>query len=309
MALLLDGQHEEGWREFEWRLAMPEFQRSDRNYAQPRWDGTPPGLTLLLTTEQGLGDALHFIRFASVVAAAGMRVIVHAQRPLWHLLATAPGVSSVTGPGEPLPLADAHLPLMSLPGALGIDEHALGGAAAYLSADPQQQGTVAARFAAKPGLLRVGLAWSGNPLHRNDRRRSIAFGHLLPLFGLREIEWYSLQKGPAALTAAPPRGCAWHPLPETSELDDTAALVAELDLVLSVDTAIAHLAGALGKAVWVMLPFAPDWRWGLGDTTTPWYATARLFRQPRLGDWPSTVEAVSQALAAHAAETAAQATA
>jgi tetratricopeptide (TPR) repeat protein len=297
LALLLDGQCEEGWREYEWRLAIPAFQRSDRNYAQPRWDGVVrPGITVLLTTEQGLGDALHFIRFAEPLAALGVRVLVHAQASLKRLLATAPGVSGAFGPDDALPAFDAHLPLLSLPSVRGqrTEDRGQNG---YLVADPLLRAKVVSRLDRGAGMVNIGLAWSGNPLHGNDRRRSIALRQLASLFDLRGVSWHSLQKGEAVREIADvPTASALAPLAQDNSFDDTAALIAELDLVITVDTSIAHLAGALGKRVWILLPFAPDWRWQLHRSDTPWYATARLFRQPRPGDWVSVVHDVEDAL-------------
>ena len=300
LALLLDGQYAEGWREYEARLAVRELQRDDRITTAPRWDGVArPGTTLLLTCEQGLGDALQFIRYAAPLAERGMRVLVRAEPPLATLLASARGVDASFRPDAAPPAFDAHLPLLSLPGVLGVVPAAAPVATPYLAADPARRAAAAATLRRSGQRLAVGIAWSGNPAHRNDRRRSLALAALAPLFAVPGIDWRSLQKGVGAAEIARERSAAaLVPLPGDASFDDTAALVAELDLVVSVDTSIAHLAGALGRPVWILLPFAPDWRWGLDSTTTPWYPTARLHRQPAPGAWGAVIDGVAAALRA-----------
>ena len=292
LALLLDGQYAEGWREYEARLAVRELQRNDRVAAAPRWDGVVrPGMTLLLTSEQGLGDALQFIRYAADAAARGIRVLVQAEAPLKSLLGTAPGVGGSFGPDDALPAVDAQLPLLSLPGVLGIEPDRNPARHPYIAADPARRARAAAALRRSGQRLAVGIAWAGNPAHRNDRRRSLPLAALSPLLALPGIDWRSLQKGaPAQEIAALPAAQALVPLPDDASFDDTAALVAELDLVITVDTSVAHLAGALGRPVWILLPFAPDWRWRLGTEDSHWYPTARLFRQSRPGDWVGVVE-------------------
>ena len=296
-ALLLDRQYAEGWREYEWRAKVPEFSRNPRSYDAPRWDGVSrPGMTLLLTTEQGLGDTLQFIRFASTLAAKGLRVLIHAQEPLKPLLARADGVAAAFGPADALPACDAHLPLLSLPGVLDVAEDGFAATAPYIAA-PLPRRERLARGPLAQGRRNVGLAWAGSPNHSNERRRSIALARLAPLLAAPGTVWYSLQKGPAAAEVdALPSGHSLVSLPQDYEFEDTAALIAALDLVVTVDTSVAHLAGALAKPVWVLLPFAPDWRWQLGRDDSPWYPTARLFRQPRPGDWEAVVGAVASAL-------------
>ena len=300
LALLAHGEFAEGWREYEWRLANPELSRRERVYPGPRWDGRiRPGMTLLVTAEQGLGDALQFIRYAKVLAARQITVLVSAPRPLVRLLGTAPGVVAAYGPDDALPGYDAHLPIMSIPGAIGSVADTLPDAVPYLTADPARRVAVASALVRRAGLLNVGLAWAGSRTHSNDRRRSIALAALAPMLSLPGIAWHSLQKGEAALDIeAVPAAKVLAPLPEGNEFDDTAALVAELDLVITVDTSLAHLAGALGRPVWIMLPFAPDFRWQLDRADSPWYPTARLFRQPRVGNWDAVVQEVAADLMA-----------
>lgn len=295
LALLLDRRFDEGWHHYEARLAVPQFQPTQRSLRLPRWDGVVrPGMRLVLVTEQGLGDALQFIRFAAPLANAGVTVLVSTQTPLRRLLATAPGVAAVFGPDDPPPAADAELPLLSLPGVLKVRDDVP--PAPYLTADANRP--LARILLPADRRPRIGLAWAGSALHSNDRRRSMRLADLAPLLRGESAHWQSLQKGDAA-TAIDSLGLAAsiRALPASADFDDVAALVADLDLVISVDTSIAHLAGALGTPVWILLPFAPDWRWGVTGDTTPWYGQARLFRQPGAGDWTSVVASVGAALA------------
>jgi len=304
LALLLDGQYAEGWREYEARLAVRELRRDDRVTSVPRWDGVArPGTTLLLTCEQGLGDALQFIRYAAPLAERGVRVLVRAEPPLARLLGSAPGVDASFRPDEALPPFDAHLPLLSLPGVLGVVPGTAPAVTPYLAADPAKRAAAAATLRRSGQRLAVGVAWAGNPAHRNDRRRSLALATLAPLLAVPGIDWRSLQKGESAREIArEPSARALAPLPDDASFDDTAALVAELDLVVTVDTSVAHLAGALGRPVWILLPFAPDWRWGLATSATPWYPKARLYRQPAIGAWGAVIDEVTAALRALASQ-------
>ena len=291
LALLAHGEFEEGWREYEWRHKAPELARHARTWPGARWDGeSPEGRTLLVTTEQGIGDTLQFIRFARPLAARGARVIVSAQAPLVRLLASAPGVHAVCGPDDVPPTYDAHVPLIALAGALGVTMATIPATVPYLTADPAQRADVAAALAAHAGGRKIGVAWTGNKLHANDRRRSMELATLAPLFTLPDIMWFTLQQEDNEIEAAlVPASRALRRVTVPNNFDATAALVAELDLVITVDTAIAHLAGALARPVWILLPFAPDWRWRLDRADSAWYPTARLFRQPRAGDWPAVV--------------------
>ena len=294
LALLLDRQFDEGWREYESRLELPELGKNRHRYDGPRWDGAPPeGRTILLYPEQGLGDALQFARYASILAARGAHCVIRCPEALTPLLATVPGVARVVRDEEPLPRYDVHAPLLSLPRLVGTKADAIPATVPYITIGEAQRAAARATLARSSAPRRVGLVWSGNPSHSNDRNRSIALAALLPLLDVPGIAWFSLQQGERAAQIAQTRGAeALTPLPAHSTLSDTAALVAELDLVVTVDTSIAHLAGALARPVWILLPFAPDWRWQLGRDDNPWYPTARLFRQPRARDWPSVVSRV-----------------
>jgi Flp pilus assembly protein TadD len=305
LALLLGGNYAEGWREYEWRMSAGTFGSSTVSTA-PRWDGGDlHGRTLLLTTEQGLGDALQFIRFAQLLAARGARVIVHTSAALAGVLATAPGVRHVVAAGTPLPEHDLQAPLLSVPGALGVTEATIPHDVPYLAGGRRpldDDVTATAReVAGAAGTLCVGLSWAGNPAHANDRRRSCPLATLAPLLELSNVVFFSLQKGDGEDQIAElPNASRIALLPARNDFGDKATLMQRLDLVLSVDTSNAHLAGALGRPLWLLLPYAPDWRWGLERGDSPWYPTARLYRQPRPGDWASVIEEVRAALVARA---------
>ncbi len=298
LALLAAGQFDEGWREYEWRLKIPDLVRHERQYVGPRWDGlVRSGQTLLVTAEQGLGDTLQFIRFAQPLAERGMRVLVSAPQPLVQLLATAPGVSAVYGPQDLLPAYDVQAPVIALAGALGITTLSIPATVPYLAPAPERRAEVATALSAPARKLKVGLAWSGSKRNSNDRRRSIALATLSPLLAVSDIAWYSLQRSDDE-TEIPlvPAANALQRLPARNDFDGTAALVDQLDLVVSVDTSLAHLAGALGRPAWIMLPYACDWRWQQERADSPWYPTVRLFRQPRPGDWAAVIACVGDEL-------------
>jgi Flp pilus assembly protein TadD len=299
LALLTMGEFAEGWQQYEWRLAIPELVKEDYKSAGTRWDGViRPGQTLLLTAEQGLGDTLQFVRFARQLAEAGMRVVVHAQSPLLRLLATAPGVGGVSEIGGALPLHDWHTPVMSVAGALAVDDASIPCVVPYLTADPARRLKIATELAMHAHALKIGIAWTGSKRHANDRRRSVALATVSPLFTIPDTVWFTLQQNDDDVdVSSAPGAHALRRITEPNDFDDIAALVAELDLVITVDTSIGHLAGALGKPVWIMLPYAPDWRWQLERADSRWYPTARLFRQPRVRDWDSVVRQVAAELA------------
>jgi tetratricopeptide (TPR) repeat protein len=303
LALLARGDFAEGFREYAWRHRTPEFAAHARSWPGPRWDGSAPaGRTILAVAEQGLGDTLQFIRFAAPLAAQGARVIATAQAPLVRLLASAPGVSAVCGPSDPLPACDAHVPLVELAGLLGTTVATIPAEVPYLAADRARRAEVGAMLAPDANALKVGLAWSGSAANTLNRRRSIPLAALAPLLALPGVAWYSLHRSvDEGEIDAVPAAQALRRLPAREDFDGMAALVAELDLIVSVDTSIAHLAGALAQPTWVMLAHAADWRWHPGRTDRPWYPTARLFRQPRAGAWDSVVHDVASALAAPAA--------
>jgi len=300
LALLLNGQFAEGWREYEVRLSLPELGGVESRLPGPLWDGLEPaGKTLLVPIEQGLGDSVQFGRYVTLLAAAGARCVLRCPDKLAPLLATIPGVAQVSVEGEALPAYDAYLPLLSLPRVFATTPTTIPGSVPYLEASAAKRSAARAILSRAGAARRVGLCWAGNPAHGNDRRRSLSLALLSPLFDLPGITWFSLQAADAAAQLATvPAARSVVPLAPGSALVDTAAMIAELDLVISVDTGIAHLAGALARPTWLLLPFAPDWRWQLGRDDSPWYPTLRLFRQARPGDWPGVVARVAAALQA-----------
>jgi tetratricopeptide (TPR) repeat protein len=282
-----------GFEKFEWRWEKPEFEGMRKVFPQPPWLGGEDiaGRTVLLWAEQGLGDVLQFCRYAPLVSARGARVVLGLQPELKRLLARLPGVAQVAGSGEALPRYDYHCPLMSLPLVFGTTLENIPAAVPYLSADEAKVAEWRARLGPARGR-RIGLAWSGNPEHKNDRNRSIALEMLAPVLKL-DAEFISVQKEvrPSDQAALDTYGIR-HYGEALRDFEDTAALLMSMDLVIAVDTAVAHLAGALGRPVWILLPYAPDWRWLLGREDSPWYPTARLFRQAALGDWDHPVQRI-----------------
>ncbi|MDR3402695.1 MAG: tetratricopeptide repeat protein [Chthoniobacter sp.] len=291
LAWLLLGDFERGWLAYETRWETHRLTKP--NFHQPTWDGGPvDGRRVLVYAEQGLGDAIQFVRYAERIAERGGRVIVECQRPLMELFRSARGVSEVVATGEPLPPFDLHAPMLSLPLVLETRWESIPRQVPYLSAEPGRRERWEQRLGNDRVRLRVGLAWSGSPQHRHARKRDLPVEKLEPLFHLEGIDYFSLQMGDAAAAIQRVSGTTTI-IDHTAHLTDfadTAALMAELDLIISVDTAVAHLAGALGRPVWTLLPFVPDWRWGLEREDTPWYPTMRLFRQPALGDWDSVIQ-------------------
>jgi tetratricopeptide (TPR) repeat protein len=290
LAYLREGRYHEGWREHEWRWDFRELRLRRRRFAQPQWRGEAlHGETILLHAEQGLGDTLQFVRYAPLVAERGGRVVLEVQPRLLRLLKNLPRIGQVIAYGEPLPEFAWHCPLMSLPLVFGTSPETVPAQIPYVHADDAE--AEAARQRWKGEELRVGIAWAGNPQQRSDDQRSMPQRALVPLAEVPGISWFSLQKGPAVQQM---RGLpAQFPLVDASsasrDLGETAALMATLDVVISVDTSIAHLAGAMGVPVWVVLPRLADWRWMDEREDSPWYPTARLFRQKISGDWRAPV--------------------
>lgn len=291
-ALLLAGDFPNGFAEYEWRWRQKHWVQ--RPFSQPLWDGSDlHGKTILLHAEQGFGDTMQFIRYAALVRDQGGRVMVECQPELVSLLATATGIDRLIAQGEPLPEFDVHAPLLSLPYLLRTTLDTVPAAIPYLTATA----TPPPALNRPSSDFKVGIVWAGNPSHQNNRYRSCGLEPFRSLLELPNIRFYSLQKGEAASEF---QGQDWpiHDLStDLQNFADTAAAIAQLDLVITVDTAVAHLAGALGKPVWVLLAFAPDWRWMLDRTDSPWYPSMRLFRQPQAGDWQSVFQQVKTALA------------
>jgi tetratricopeptide (TPR) repeat protein len=286
LAWLLQGDFEAGWPEYEWRW---KHKLVPRHFSQPRWDGTPqPGKSILLHAEQGLGDTIQFIRYAPLVKQRCGSVIVECQAPLAPLLRSCAGIDQLVAEGADLPPFDVHMPLLSLPLVLGTTLATVPADIPYLQADEQLVEQWRRDLSTLPGL-KIGIAWQGSPNYDDDRSRSIPLVHFAPLAGLPNVTLISLQKGPGTEQLADIE----FPVTDwSSRLDvnagafmDTAAIMKSLALVITSDSATAHLAGALRVPVWVALPYAPDFRWLLGRQDSPWYPTMQLFRQSKPGEW------------------------
>ena len=286
-AHLLAGDYARGWADYEWRRRDPAFAADFPPLAGPEWQGeTLAGRHLLVHARQGLGDTIQLCRYLPLLAGRGARVTLACARPLHRLLRELP-VAIVDRAGA-MPAHDLWVDQMSLPRLFATTPETIPAAAGYLR-----------RVATRPHgpVLRVGLVGSGNPSHSNDRRRSIPTATLAPLADVPGIAWTSLQVGPRAAEQAAMLGVA-HGSAQPGDFADTAERISQLDLVIAVDTSTAHLAGAMGVPVWILLPAAADWRWIAGRRDSPWYASARLFRQGVAGDWTGVVTQVATALAA-----------
>jgi len=295
------GDFERGWPDYEARWRVPEFKQEPRQFAQPIWDGQSSlaGKTILLHAEQGLGDTILFARFIQPVAERGARVVTIVQKPLVGLIASVSGVAQVLTSADPLPDFDLHAPLGSLPLALKTTLETIPSQTPYLHA-PAESDALANLDPADPRPL-VGVCWAGNPDYPSDHKRSIPLSIFQQLFQVPGVRFVSLQQnlraGDDSILSqfdnidlvSDRKGCG---------LADTAALIASLDLVITVDTVIGHLAGALGRPVWILLHFNGYWVWLRDRTDSPWYPTARLFRQPHPGDWNTVLQQVAVTLPA-----------
>jgi len=291
--LLLQGRLAEGFAEYEWRSRVPQMSHLHKALPRPRWKGEPlGGRRILVHAEQGAGDTFNLMRYLPLVAARGGSVLFQCQDNLTRLLNRTRGATAVFGESEAPPAYDVEVPLMSLPFIFGTT----------LETIPEQPPLTphAGRVVALPetGSIKVGLVWAGNPTHSNDRNRSMALPLFEPVLAMEGIDFFSLQVGPQSADR--------NQLPQPDQLKDlsgqledyttTASVIQQLDLVLCVDTSVVHLAGVLGRPVWTLLPFVPDWRWLLGREDSPWYPTMRLFRQRREGDWPEVIQRVKTEL-------------
>jgi tetratricopeptide (TPR) repeat protein len=282
------GRFEQGWPEYEWRWRRKRMP--PRPFAQPRWDGAPlGGRTILLYREQGLGDLIQFVRYAPLVQRGGGRVLVECPPPLARLFATCPGIDQVLVEGSPWPQFDVQAALLSLPALFGTSLASVPRVVPYLFPGTERVEAWRRQLGALDGF-KVGVAWQGNPRHPGDLLRSFPLAQLAPLARVPGVRLVSLQRGPGSEQLlevgerVPVTDTARDPV-TAGDFLDTAALMKNLDLVISTDTAVAHLAGALGLPVWVALSTVPDWRWLLKREDSPWYPTMRLFRQRNLGDW------------------------
>ncbi len=294
LSLLKKGELKEGFEEYEWRWKLPSSP--PRQFSQPLWDGSElKGKTILIHQEQGFGDMIHFARFIPLVKAKGGTIVVETHPELARLFSAIEGVGQVVNTGAELPKFDVYAPMMSLAGILGITLETIPADVPYIKPPDAHAAQLPATLSPS---RKIGIAWAGRPTHKNDGRRSCSFSQFIELLGLPDTVVYSLQIGPAAAEIEE-NGCqalVTNLGGKMRDFADTAAVIQELDLVVTVDTAIAHLAGALGKPVWVVLPHPGDWRWMLNRDDSPWYPTARLFRQTRPGEWGPVFESLRQAL-------------
>jgi len=299
--LLLQGEFTRGWREYRFRYSLEHTARMERKVQRPRWEGQPlPGKTLLIHDEQGYGDTFQFLRLAQKARErSGARVILEINPECFSLARRSCDVDDIIVSGTLPPAFDAHCEMMSLPMAMKLQLADLPGTTPYipyLVADPLRVATWRERLAHLPRPW-VALVWAGRPTHHNDARRSMNLADLAPL-AQTGITFLAIQKGPAAAQAtSPPPGMNLHSLSdEIADFEDTAAILSMVDLLVSVDSSPVHLAGALGRPAWVMLPLVPDWRWLLEREDSPWYPDVRLFRQSAPDDWGPVLKAIAREL-------------
>jgi Flp pilus assembly protein TadD len=291
--LLASRRWPEAWREYEWRLRRPQCPPPPT--PAPNWtpdDGQAH--RILLWNDQGMGDALQFARYAPLVAKRGHEVWLFVQDALKTLLRSVPGISGVVGPSDPTPVVDAHAPLLSLPHRLGLADPSASWNGAYVKA-PRQMA-----LRRRPGCRAIGLVWASNPAHPNRMLRDVPLTQLRPLLEIPGIDWFGLQVGGAAgdIAAAGLSDCVHDLSAQINDFADTAAAVAALDLVITVDTSMPHLVGAMGKPCWAMISTAREWRWSGQEETSLWYPTVRLFRQSVAGDWGAVLAAIAAELRA-----------
>ncbi len=295
-ALLAAGHLAEGFAEYEWRWRLPAM--GSHGFSGQMWGlSAKPGVPVVVHAEQGFGDAIQFARYVPLIAARGHPVTIKVREPLRRLFNTIPGVHVVTDMPSGTQMG-RHCPMLSLPHAFGTRLETIPANVPYLQAEPHAAERYRARYVGD--RLRVGLVWRGNPEKDGDAWRSLDPAELRSLLAFDGVRFVSLQKQPIPGDLDVLRRFAGldNPMPEVEDFADTAALISALDVVISVDTAVVHLAGALAKPVWVLLPFAPDWRWLTGRDDSPWYPTGRLFRQSKPGDWAGVIERVALALGA-----------
>jgi Tfp pilus assembly protein PilF len=298
IVLLETGRLREGWPEYEWRWESDDTRRS---FPQPAWDGSPlAGRTILLHAEQGMGDTIQFIRYAALLRNQGARVIVECQKSLLPLVASCAGIDQLVGHGDPLPAFDVQAALLSVPRLVGTKLDSIPTTVPYLQASAAVVRLWQRELAPIRGL-KVGIAWQGNPIYRGDRQRSIPLAAFARLARIGNVRLISLQKGPGIEQLQKGERASVADLGSRLDNDagafmDTAAVLRNLDLVISSDTALPHVAGALGVPVWVALPLVPDWRWLLDREDCPWYPTMRLFRQRELDQWGPVFDEIAAEL-------------
>jgi len=296
---LLRGDFQEGWKGYEWRWQKGDYAHAKRNFEQPQWDGSDlAGKTILVHAEQGMGDMIQCMRFFPLLAQRGAKVVVECQKELATLARTVQGVQEVILRGEPLPSFDIHCPVMTLPAFFVHSLEQIPAAVPYVSLDGVALEKWRSMMKKDPAPFKIGIVWAGNQLYKNDMNRSCPVAIFSKLFDVEGVSFYSLQKGDPSgqLREAGEFGNVIDVSVELNDFMDTACLMECLDLVITVDTAAAHLAGSLGKLVWNLLPFAPDWRWMLTRENSSWYPTMRLFRQKTPRDWEGLIDSVREAL-------------
>lgn len=297
---LLQGRFAEAWPGFELRGKALNTGLGARDLPGRLWDGSvQPDSSLLIHAEQGLGDNIQFARFVPEIARRVGRVVLEAPGPLLDLFESLSGPSSLVAFGDKLPPCDLHVSVMSLPALCGVTEETIPNATPYLSVAEETVAAWSERLGKSDGRLHIGVVWAGNAGHRRDRERSVHLSTLAPVFQASEnVAWHALQIGePLLQIESVPEAAGMDVLfPEPKPMTDVAAALTALDLLISVDTGLAHLAGALARPVWTLITYLPDWRWMMKRTDSPWYPTMRLFRQPAQGDWDATALDVAKAL-------------
>jgi tetratricopeptide (TPR) repeat protein len=301
LVLLLSGDFEKGWKEYEWRWRREKAYIEKRVFAQPLWLGKESlqDKAILLYSEQGLGDAIQFGRYARMVADLGAKVILEVKDPLISVMRSLDGVATLVEKGAALPAFNFHCPLLSLPLAFNTRLDSIPAPTRYLNSDPDKLAKWRETLGERR-LPRIGLVWSGNAQHSNDRKRSVPLADLLARLPT-SCEYVSLQRD---VREGDMHYLKTHPAlrhfgEELKDFGDTAALCELMDVVISVDTSVAHLSGALGRPTWILLPFNPDWRWLTGRDDTPWYPSAKLYRQPKPGDWAGVFSRLGTDLAGY----------
>jgi hypothetical protein len=296
LAFLLKGDFKKGWENYASRWKCDPLKKTRRSYEVPLWEGQSiKDKTLYLYPEQGLGDFIQFVRYLPVIQGYGGRIITETPEALYELISSSFEKFQITKSGKTSGHFDFHAPMLDLPIMLGTTENSIPAHEAYLIAPEKLVQKWCERLDAYDGL-RVGLIWAGDPKHKNDKNRSIDPSHLAPLLRLDGVNIFSLQVGHDG-EANKVLGKAIVDLaPELTSFHETAAAMKNLDVVISVDSAPAHLAGSLGCRIWTLLPFMPCWRWMLDGDSTPWYPSMQLFRQATIGDWSCVIKEVCQAL-------------
>jgi hypothetical protein len=302
LLLLLNGDFARGWDEFEWRWTNTDLAPTRRSFPQPLWlgDEDVAGKTVLLHGEQGFGDAIQFCRYVPMVAKRGAKVVLEVSPALTDLMRSIAGSPEIVGFGAPLPDFQLHCPLLSLPLAFKTRVDTIPAGVPYLS--PPRSSVEKWKSRIPPATVpRIGVVWAVNPKHGNDSNRSVGLRAMLPLLSQSGARFFSLQKelreGDREILRGHPD--IVHLGDELETFTDTAAIVSLLDLVISIDTSIVHLAGALAKPVWILLPYTPDWRWQLDRADSPWYPTARLFRRSRRADWSEVIAQIAREISRH----------